>query len=65
VANLLPIPALDGGHIFMALPEIFLRRRIPAKFQALINGIGFIILISLLGFFYIKDIISPVNFILP
>ena len=65
VANLLPIPALDGGHIFMALPEIFLRRRIPAKFQALINGIGFIILISLLGFFYIKDIISPVSFTLP
>jgi hypothetical protein len=31
----------------------------------MINGIGFIILVSLLGFFYIKDIISPVNFTLP
>jgi regulator of sigma E protease len=65
VVNLLPIPALDGGRIFMTLPEIFLRRRIPAKYQAMINGIGFIILITLLGFFYIKDIISPVNFTLP
>ena len=65
VANLLPIPALDGGRIFMTLPEIFLRRRIPAKYQAMINGISFIILITLLGFFYIKDIISPVNFTLP
>jgi regulator of sigma E protease len=65
VANLLPIPALDGGRIFMTLPEIILRRRIPAKYQAMINGIGFIILITLLGFFYIKDIISPVNFTLP
>jgi len=65
VANLLPIPALDGGRILMTLPEIFLRRRIPVKYQAMINGISFIILITLLGFFYIKDIISPVNFTLP
>jgi Predicted membrane-associated Zn-dependent proteases 1 len=65
VANLLPIPAFDGGRIFMTLPEILFRRRIPAKYQAMINGIGFIILISLLGFFYLKDIISPVNFTLP
>ncbi len=65
VANLLPIPALDGGRIFMTLIEIALRRRIPAKYQMAINGIGFIILLTLLGFFYIKDIISPVNFVLP
>ncbi|HEX7541689.1 MAG TPA: site-2 protease family protein [Anaerolineales bacterium] len=65
VVNLLPIPALDGGRFFMTLPEIILRRRIPAKYQAMINGIGFIILLTLLGFFYIKDIISPVNFTLP
>jgi regulator of sigma E protease len=65
VANLLPIPALDGGRIFMTLIEIILRRRIPARYQAMINGIGFLILLTLLGFFYIKDIISPVNFTLP
>ena len=65
VANLLPIPAFDGGRIFMTLPEILFRRRIPAKYQAMINGIGFIILVTLLGFFYLKDIFSPVNFTLP
>ena len=65
VANLLPIPALDGGRIFMTLLEIVFRRRIPTKYQVMINGIGFIILVTLLGFFYIKDIISPVNFTLP
>jgi regulator of sigma E protease len=65
VANLLPIPGLDGGRIFMTLIEIVIRRRIPAKYQAMINGIGFIFLITLLGFFYIKDFISPVNFTLP
>ena len=65
VANLLPIPALDGGRIFMTLPEIIFRRRIPVKYQSAINGISFILLLVLLSFFYVKDIISPVNFILP
>ncbi len=65
VINLLPIPALDGGRIFMTLPEILIRRPIPAKYQAMINGIGFIVLLTLLGFFYIKDFINPVTFNLP
>jgi regulator of sigma E protease len=65
VINLLPIPALDGGRIFLVLPEIFLRQRISARFQSMINGIGFLILLTLLGFFYIKDLINPVNFNLP
>jgi regulator of sigma E protease len=65
VINLLPIPALDGWRIFMSLTEIILNRRIPAKYQAAINGIGFMVLLVLLGFFYIKDIISPINFTLP
>jgi regulator of sigma E protease len=65
VVNLLPIPALDGWHIFMSLVELVIHRRIPAKYQAAINGIGFIVLITLLGFFYIKDFINPVNITLP
>ncbi len=65
VANLLPIPALDGGRIFMTLIEVVIRRPIPAKYQAAINGAGFIIMVLLLGAFYIKDIISPANLTLP
>jgi regulator of sigma E protease len=65
VINLLPIPALDGGRIFMILPELLLRRPIPAKYQAMINGIGFIVLLTLLGFFYIKDLINPLTINLP
>jgi len=65
VINLLPIPALDGGRIFMILPELILRRPIPAKYQAVINGIGFIFLLTLLGFFYIKDLINPLTINLP
>jgi regulator of sigma E protease len=65
IANLLPIPALDGWHIFTALVEVVIRRKIPTKYQAAINGIGFIVLITLLGFFYIKDFFNPVNIVLP
>jgi regulator of sigma E protease len=65
VVNLLPIPALDGWHIFTTLVEIVIRRPIPAKYQAAINSIGFLVLIILLGFFYIKDLINPITFTLP
>jgi len=65
VVNLLPIPALDGWHIFMALVELIIRRPVPAKYQIAINSIGFLVLITLLGFFYIKDFINPVTISLP
>ncbi|MGA2489827.1 MAG: M50 family metallopeptidase, partial [Anaerolineales bacterium] len=65
VVNLLPIPALDGWRIFTTLVEIIIRRPIPAKYQAAINSIGFLVLLVLLGFFYIKDLINPINFTLP
>jgi regulator of sigma E protease len=65
VANLLPIPALDGWRIFTTLVEIVIRRRIPAKWQTAINGVGFLVLLTLLGFFYLKDLIHPIAFTLP
>jgi regulator of sigma E protease len=65
VVNLLPIPALDGWRIFTTLVEIVMRRPIPAKYQNAINSIGFLVLIILLGFFYIKDLINPIHFTLP
>jgi len=65
VVNLLPIPALDGWRIFTTLVEIILRRPIPAKYQAAINSVGFLVLLILLGFFYIKDLINPIAFTLP
>jgi regulator of sigma E protease len=65
VVNLLPIPALDGWRIFTTLVEIIMRRPIPAKYQNAINSIGFLVLLILLGFFYIKDLINPIHFTLP
>jgi regulator of sigma E protease len=65
VVNLLPIPALDGWRIFTTLVEMVIRRPIPAKYQAAINSIGFLVLLLLLGFFYIKDMINPISITLP
>ncbi len=57
--NLLPIPALDGGRIVFALPEIVIRRRIPQEYENWVNGISFILLIVLMIFVNLRDFINP------
>ena len=57
--NLLPIPALDGGQIMFALPEIIFRRRIPPQYAGLINGIFLLLMIGLLLFINLQDFINP------
>ncbi|MDX9992483.1 MAG: M50 family metallopeptidase [Anaerolineales bacterium] len=65
VFNLLPIPALDGGRIFFTLPEILFRRRIPYKFENIVNGVAFLLLIGLMIFVNLMDVLNPSNFRLP
>lgn len=57
--NLLPIPALDGGRILFVLPEILLRRRVPAQYENLIHLIGFAALILLMIYITTQDILHP------
>ena len=45
--NLLPLPAVDGGHIILNLYEIITRKSLSLKVIYIINMIGFILLISL------------------
>ncbi len=47
VINMLPIPALDGGHIFILLIEAITRKEISPRAQGLINLIGFIAIMGL------------------
>jgi len=65
IINLLPIPALDGGRILFILPELLFKKRISPKYESMIHGVTFLILIMLLGYFYIADFIHPVSFVLP
>ena len=65
VFNLLPIPALDGGRILFALPEILLRKRIPHKLENMVNGIAYLLLIALMLVVNAMDFINPVDIKLP
>lgn len=48
VLNILPIPALDGGHTIFTLLEMITRRRLPARVYNYITMLGFVFLIGLM-----------------
>lgn len=54
--NLLPIPALDGGHVLFCLIELVVRRPIPMRIQAVCIYLGFGLLISLMLMATVFDI---------
>ena len=56
VMNVLPIPALDGGHVLFLLYEIITRRQPSIKFLERAQTIGMAILIALLLFANGNDI---------
>jgi len=61
-SNLLPIPALDGGRIIFVLLEWIRRgKRISAKTEGLVHGVGFVLLLALLVFISFKDILRIIN----
>jgi len=60
ITNLLPIPALDGGRILFVLPELILRRRVPAQYENLIHLVGFAALLLLMGYVTIQDFANPI-----
>jgi regulator of sigma E protease len=63
--NLLPVPALDGGRIAFALPELIIRRRIPQRFELAVNAISFILLIILMLAINLQDFINPISMTAP
>ena len=48
VMNILPIPALDGGHILFLLVEIITRRKPSDKFMEVAETVGLIIVMGLI-----------------
>jgi len=61
ILNLLPIPALDGGRILFALPEIIFRRKIPIHVQNMVNLVSFTIMILLFFYINLLDFIQPIQ----
>ena len=56
VINLLPIPALDGGHLIVLIIEGITRRRLPAKALQYIQMTGIVILLALFVYATTHDI---------
>lgn len=56
IFNILPLPALDGGRIVVVIIETIFKRKIPYKYYAWVNIIGFMALMLLLIVVTINDI---------
>jgi len=56
ILNILPIPALDGGHLLILLLEKVFRREIPYKVKLIIQQAGFILLLAFMAFVIYNDI---------
>ena len=56
--NILPIPALDGGHVLLLAIEAITRRRLPNKALDIIQRIGLMLLLALMVFIIVNDILN-------
>jgi len=56
ILNLLPIPALDGGHIFFFLFEAVTRRPVSLATREKAQQVGMVLLILLMVFIFYNDI---------
>ena len=65
VMNLLPIPALDGGRIFLLLVtwviEHLTRKKLDPKYEGYIHAGGMVLLLGLMAFVMLNDIVRIVT----
>jgi len=58
ILNLLPIPALDGGHLVLLLIEAVIRRPVSTKIKIVTQQIGMALLLALMVFVIFNDVIN-------
>ncbi len=58
VMNLLPIPAMDGGHLLIYLIELIRRKPLKKEVEGMINFVGLVLLLALAVAITVKDVIS-------
>jgi regulator of sigma E protease len=58
--NLLPIPALDGGHVAFLSYEMISRRKPSDKFLENAQKVGMVLLLGLMIFIFANDIINKI-----
>lgn len=57
ILNLLPVPILDGGHLFFYLCEFIFRKPVSMKVREIAQQIGLVLLISLMVLAFYNDIV--------
>jgi RIP metalloprotease RseP len=58
ILNLLPLPAVDGGHLFLLIIEKIRGRRLPREFEERIHYTGLMLLLGLGVFLIFKDVLT-------
>jgi len=61
VMNILPIPALDGGHVMFTLFEMISGRKPGDKFLEYAQIVGMVLLLALLLYANLNDVIGLFN----
>ena len=56
--NLLPLPALDGGHLLLYVIEAIRRKPLKPEIEGIINFVGLVLLLGLAVIICIKDVIA-------
>ncbi|KKR43214.1 MAG: Membrane-associated metallopeptidase, M50 family, partial [Candidatus Woesebacteria bacterium GW2011_GWB1_40_12] len=56
ILNIIPFPALDGGRLLFIGIEAATRKKVSTRVEAIINNIGFLLLITLLLVITIGDV---------
>ncbi len=58
IMNILPIPALDGGHILFLVIELLTKKKVNEKVEAITTTIFFVLLMALMLYITIHDIFT-------
>lgn len=56
IINLIPIPGLDGGHLFIYIVELIIRRPIPLHVLSVLYRLGFLFILIILIQAFVNDL---------
>jgi len=57
IINILPFPALDGGHLSFLVYEAIFRREVPLRVKLGLQKAGIVVLLAFMAFVVVNDII--------
>ena len=60
LANLLPLPALDGGRLAFVAIEAVSGRRVSPRHEGLAHAVGFVLLLILMAYVNLQDFTNPI-----